>query len=105
MVWIGKYWLGSVNIGLDWLCQSRSVNISLDGLNVKEYQLISVRIGLYQLKCWLRLTNINQYLDRIILTNYWLRMTKTEYVEYGIALVKHQLAGSVKHRLILVNFF
>ena len=32
LVWIGYYW-------------SRSVNISLDGLNVKKYRLISVRIG------------------------------------------------------------
>ena len=27
----------------------------------------------------LRLTNINQYLDWIKLTNYWLRKTKIEY--------------------------
>ena len=47
-----NYRLGSVNIGLDQLIsvwigyyQSRSVNISLDGLNVKKYRLISVRIG------------------------------------------------------------
>ena len=60
----------------------------------------------------MRLTDINRYLDRIILTNYWLRMTKTEYVEYEIVSlntgeksVKHWLAGLVKHRLILVNFF
>ena len=66
----------------------------------------------------MRLTDINRYLDRIILTNYrliltnyWLRMTKTEYVEYEIVSlnigeksVKHWLAGLVKHRLILVNF-
>ena len=44
--------LGSINIGLDRLIlvwiryyRSRSLNISLDGLNVKKYQLISVRIG------------------------------------------------------------
>ena len=47
-----KYQLGSVNIGLDWLIlvwigyyQPRLVNISLDGLNVKNYRLILVRIG------------------------------------------------------------
>ena len=46
-----KYWLGFVNIGLDRLIsvwigyyQSRSVNISLDRLNVKKYRLTSVRI-------------------------------------------------------------
>ena len=39
-------------------------------------------------------------------------MTKTEYVEYeivsvniGQTLVKHQLAGLVKRRLISVHFF
>ena len=36
-------------------------------------------------------------------------MTKTGYVEYEIYYrlisVKHRLAGSVKHRLISVNFF
>ena len=65
----------------------------------------------------MRLTDINRYLDRITLTNYLLiltnyRMTKTEYVEYeivlvniGLTLVKHQLAGSVKHQPISVNFF
>ena len=48
----------------------------------------------------------------LILTNYWLRMIKIEYVEYEIVLViigetsvKHQLAGLVKYQLILVNFF
>ena len=35
-----------------------------------------------RLKC--RLTDINRYLDQIILTNYRLRMTKTGYVEYEI---------------------
>ena len=47
-----NYRLGSVNIGLDQLIsvwigyyQSRLVNISLDGLNVKKYWLILVRIG------------------------------------------------------------
>ena len=67
----------------------------------------------------MRLTHINRYLDLIILTNYCLiltnyqlRMTKTEYVEYeivsvniGQTLVKHQLAGLVKRRLISVHFF
>ena len=67
----------------------------------------------------MRRTNINQYLYWIILTNYrliltnnWLRMTKTEYVKYeivsvniGYTSVKYQLTGLVKHRLILVNFF
>ena len=49
---IGLGQLGSINIGLDRLIsvwidyyRSRSVNISLDGLNVKKYWLISVRIG------------------------------------------------------------
>ena len=98
---------------------SRSVIISLDELNVKKYQLISVRIVQHLLKCCLRLTNINRYFDRIILTNYWLiltnyqlTMTETEYVEYQIVLfnigltsVKQRLAGSVKHLLIQVNFF
>ena len=47
-----KCWLGLVNIGLDQLILvwigyywSRSVNIGLDGLNVKKYWLISVRIS------------------------------------------------------------
>ena len=47
-----KYWLGLVNVSLGWLMtvwiscyQSRLVNISLDGLNVKKYWLISVKIG------------------------------------------------------------
>ena len=45
-----KYWLGLVNIGLDWLMsvwfgyyRSRLVNIC--GLNVKKYWLKSVRIS------------------------------------------------------------
>ena len=49
---IGLDRLGSINIGLDRLIlvwigyyRSRSVNISLDGLNVRKYWLISVRIG------------------------------------------------------------
>ena len=75
-------------IGLDQLkYQFGSVNIGLDRLNIKEYQLILVRIDYYWLKCSLRLTNIKGYLDRIILTNYRsiltnyrLRMTKTESV-------------------------
>ena len=47
-----KYWLGLINIRLDqiilvWISyyRSRSVNISLDGLNIKKYRLILVRIG------------------------------------------------------------
>ena len=43
-IWIGQYWFGSVNIGLDqvisvWIgyYQSTSVNISLGGLNAKKY--------------------------------------------------------------------
>ena len=47
-----KCWFGLVNICLDWLVsiwigyhQSRLVNISVDGLNIKKYWLISVRIG------------------------------------------------------------
>ena len=35
----------------------------------------------------MRFTNINQYLDQIILTDYWLKITKTEYVEFEIVLV------------------
>ena len=45
-------WFGSVNMSLDWLVsvwigyyRSRLVNISLDGLNVKKYRLILVKIG------------------------------------------------------------
>ena len=64
------------------------VNISLDGLNVKK---TSVNIC----KDWLILAKMlvgaYRYLDRIILTNYWLiltnyqlRMTNTGYVEYEI---------------------
>ena len=67
--------------------QFGSVNIGLNGLNIKEYWLILVSIGYYWLKCSLRLNNIKRYLDQIILTNYRLiltnsrlRMTKTEYV-------------------------
>ena len=57
-----KYWLGSFNIGLDWLILVKignivldrlilvsigeywfgSVNIGLDGLNIKKYRLILV---------------------------------------------------------------
>ena len=69
-------------IGYDW---SRLININLDGLNVKK---ILVNIGKDQLllvKMLVELTDINQYLDQVILTNYWLiltnywlRMTKTE---------------------------
>ena len=63
--WLGphlKYWLGLFNIslvglilvkiGLDWLIsirigysQSRAVNISLDGLNVKNCWLVLARTG------------------------------------------------------------
>ena len=89
-----NYRLGSVNIGLDQLIsvwigyyQSRLVNVGLDGLNIKKYWLILVMIGQYRLKCWLRLTDINRYLYRIILTNYRLiltsyrlKMPKTEYI-------------------------
>ena len=45
---IGSYRFGSVNVNLDWLIL---VNIGLDwligldGLNIKEYQLILVRVG------------------------------------------------------------
>ena len=87
-----------VNIGLDWLLsvwinyyQSRSVNISLDGLNVKK---VLVNIGkhwLISVKILVEACDINRHLDRImlinyrlILTNYRLRMTKTRYVEYEI---------------------
>ena len=38
-----KYWLGPINIGLDWLIlvwigyyQSRLINIGLDGLNINK---------------------------------------------------------------------
>ena len=82
-----KYRLGSVSIGLNQLISVgigyywlRSVNIGLDGLNIKEYWLKLVRN-------WLRVTDINRYLDRIILTDYQLiltncclRITKTEYL-------------------------
>ena len=47
-----KCWFGLVNICLDRLIsvcigyhQSRLVNIGVDGLNIKKYWLISVRIG------------------------------------------------------------
>ena len=70
-VWIGYY-------------RSRLVNISLDGLNVKKVSVNIGKDGLISVKCWLRLTDINRYLDRIILTNYRLRMTKTGYVKYEI---------------------
>ena len=68
-----------VGIGYYWF---RSVNISLDGLNVKKYWSIAVKVGYYWLKYWLRLTEMNRCLDWIVLINYWLRMTKTEYIEY-----------------------
>ena len=67
-------------------------NQSRYGLNIKNY--ILVNIGKDQLKCRLRLTDINWYLDQIILTNYplilnnyWLRMTKTRYVDYGYIIL------------------
>ena len=49
-------------------------------VNIGKDRLISV-------KCLLRLTDINRYLDQIILTNCRLILTKTEYVEYAIVLV------------------
>ena len=68
-----KYRIVSVNIGLDqlilvWISYywSRLFNISLDGLNIKNYWLMLLRIS------------IANY--RLILTNYRLRVTKTEYV-------------------------
>ena len=82
-----KYWFGLVNVDLDWfLLWSRLVNVGLDGLNIKRYELILVRISQCWVKYWLRLTNINWCSDQIILTNYQLiltsyllRMAKTEY--------------------------
>ena len=83
---------GSVNTGLDqvisvWIgyYQSRLVNKS----RWIKYKKVLVNIGKDRIsvKCWLRLTNIDHYLDRLILTNYrliltnfQLRMTKTDYV-------------------------
>ena len=51
-LWAAKKQLKKVNISLDSLIlvqivyyQSRSVNIGIDGLNMKKYQLILVRTG------------------------------------------------------------
>ena len=69
MVWISYYW-------------SRWVNVSLDGLNVKKVLVNIIEHQLILVKILVEAYHINQYLDQIILTNYQLRMTKTEYVEY-----------------------
>ena len=56
------------------------VNIGLDGLNIKKVLINMDKDRLISVKMLVEATDINRHLDWIILTNYWLRMTKIEYV-------------------------
>ena len=78
LIWVGYYW-------------SRLVNISLNGLNIKRYQLILLRNVQYGLKYQMSLTNMNPHLVWIILTNYWWRMTKTEFALVSDSIGQYQL--------------